>query len=258
MSDEEVIGQESYVEQPTEDEQAVNQEEAAASDASGDDSTAEQSGKSGVQERINELTRKWRTTERELDYWRNQAMSAQQPQQPTAQVQQPQGKPNPDDFDDYDQYLDKLADWKFQEKLNDYTKQQKQTQEQQRQQNVATQFAMRAEQFKQQNPDFEMVAYTAPISDAVSMIIAESELGPQIAFTLGKNHDEARRISSLPVVSAAREIGKLEAKLSIPPPKTTTQAPDPIQTVDGSETARKDPAKMTPEEYRDWRWSQKR
>ena len=60
-----------------------------------------------------------------------------------------------------------------------------------------------------------------------------------IAYYLGQNIPEARRIASLSPIAAAREIGKLEARFSGPPQKTTTKAPVPTNPVGGKETVPK-------------------
>lgn len=72
-----------------------------------------------------------------------------------------------------------------------------------------------------------------PVSDLMFAAIKESDIGPEIAYHLGKNPDEARRIYGLNPVSQIREIGKLEVKLAgAPAPvKKASSAPDPINPV---------------------------
>ena len=54
----------------------------------------------------------------------------------------------------------------------------------------------------------------------------------QVAYNLGSNPKDAERISRLSPLAQAKEIGKIEAKLSINPPvKKTTSAPAPISPV---------------------------
>jgi hypothetical protein len=62
--------------------------------------------------------------------------------------------------------------------------------------------------------------------------IKASDLGPDLAYWLGSNPKEADRISRLSPLAQAKEIGKIEAKLSNDPPvKRTTSAPAPISPV---------------------------
>ena len=79
--------------------------------------------------------------------------------------------------------------------------------------------------------DFEQVAYNPklPITDAMAQTIQSSDVGPDMAYYLGSNPKEADRISRLSPLSQAKELGKIEAKLSDNPPvKKTSNAPAPI------------------------------
>ena len=79
--------------------------------------------------------------------------------------------------------------------------------------------------------DFEQVAYNPklPITDAMAQTIQSSDVGPDMAYYLGSNPKEAERISRLSPLSQAKELGKIEAKLSDNPPvKKTSNAPAPI------------------------------
>jgi hypothetical protein len=90
----------------------------------------------------------------------------------------------------------------------------------------------------------------------------ESEVGEQIAYHLGKNPAEAARIAALSPIASIREIGKLEAKLSITPPPAQTlkpsNAPAPPAVVDGKAGgAVKSPDQMTDDEwYASWKKDQ--
>jgi len=82
--------------------------------------------------------------------------------------------------------------------------------------------------------DFEQVAYNPklPVTDVMAQTIQSSDIGPELAYYLGSNPKDAERISRLPPYAQAKEIGKIEAKLSDNPPvKKTTSAPAPISPV---------------------------
>jgi hypothetical protein len=67
--------------------------------------------------------------------------------------------------------------------------------------------------------------------------IQASDVGPDLAYYLGTNPKEADRISRLSPYMQAKEIGKIEAKLSDNPPvKKTTSAPPPIAPISGRGT----------------------
>ena len=97
--------------------------------------------------------------------------------------------------------------------------------------------------------DFEQVAYSAPISDELAQFVMASDQGADIAYHLGKEPAIAQQLSAMPLVEAAREIGRLEARLSLPKPNMQPSAPDPVTPVRPAPTGQKDPAKMTMAEY---------
>jgi hypothetical protein len=96
------------------------------------------------------------------------------------------------------------------------------------------QFHEKEEEARAKYDDFEQVAYNPklPITDVMAQTIQASEIGPEMAYYLGLNPKEAERISKLSPILQAKEIGKIEAKLSDNPPvKKTSNAPAPIAPV---------------------------
>lgn len=90
--------------------------------------------------------------------------------------------------------------------------------------------------------DFDdVVDQDLPVNQAMFESITDSELGPQIAYYLGKNPAEALRISKLSPMAAAREIGKIEAKVTPAEPPTEpvkpSSAPKPASPVKGATTS---------------------
>lgn len=97
----------------------------------------------------------------------------------------------------------------------------------------------REEQAREKYEDFEQVAYNPNlrITDVMAQTIQSSDIGPDVAYYLGTNPKEADRISRLSPFLQAKEIGKIEAKLSDnPPAKKTTSAPAPIAPVNARST----------------------
>ena len=71
-----------------------------------------------------------------------------------------------------------------------------------------------------------------PITDAMVAAIMESEVGPDIAYFLGSNPSETKRIGKLNPFLQAKEIGRIEAKIAAEPPtRKTSSAPAPIRPV---------------------------
>lgn len=96
------------------------------------------------------------------------------------------------------------------------------------------QYHEREEEARAKYDDFEQVAYNPklPITDVMAQTIQASDIGPEMAYYLGSNPKEAERISRLSPFLQAKEIGKIEAKLSDNPPvKKTSNAPAPIAPV---------------------------
>lgn len=113
-------------------------------------------------------------------------------------------------------------------------------------------WAERSAEAKTRYADFEAVAYTAPISDEVAKMLLKSERGPDLAYHLGVNKALAVELSNLAAASpveAAIQIGRLEASLSAPQPRTQTQAPQPITPVRGGAGAPLNPESLSMEDY---------
>ncbi|MBU6232386.1 hypothetical protein KGP36_07165 [Patescibacteria group bacterium] len=142
-------------------------------------------------------------------------------------------KPDPAQYEDSAQYTADVLDHRLAERDIQSLAREKSGAEAARQSAIAEAWQERVRTYKSDNPadDFDAVAFYAPISDAVGSIISEMEEGPAVAYVLGKNHAEARRINALPGHLKAIELGKIAERLASPSPKKLTQAPVPIKTV---------------------------
>lgn len=102
-----------------------------------------------------------------------------------------------------------------------------------------------------QYPDFDAVALGqhVQISEPLAQMLAGSDQAADIAYHLGKNPALGGEISGMDPVSMARAVGRLEAQMSAPKPKTTSTAPEPITPVRGKATPTLDPEKMSMKEY---------
>ena len=89
----------------------------------------------------------------------------------------------------------------------------------------------------------------------MSLHIAMSDVGADIAYHLGMNKEQAREIAAMSPSEQAGAMRMLERFVSVqtPRPRTQTQAPDPITPVKAKATATKRPEDMTPEEFDKWR-----
>jgi len=122
-------------------------------------------------------------------------------------------------------------------------------------------FKTREAEFVKSAPDYQSVVYdpSAPISQVMAEVIAESDVGPQLAYHLAKNREVAQAIYKLPPMAAARELGRLEAKLNQPKAEAprTTNAPPPPPKVEAVESdVERDPDKLSMNDWLKWREKQ--
>ena len=202
----------------------ANQEgNADVQDAPEDEAEKPKKPRRSAQQRINELTKQKREAEREVEFWRDKAGSAPK-------------------YDDYD------TDAEYQSAISAHHSRQIQAESQEvrikaaeeeisrakeaEKAEVAREWHSKVAEIKARKPDFETVAYNAPISDEVSQIVAQMEKGADVAYHLGKNPDLARQISRLSPVQAAMQLGRIEAAVSRESPKVSN-APPPVKPLSG-------------------------
>jgi hypothetical protein len=148
------------------------------------------------------------------------------------QLKTPVEIPPIEQFNSPDEYAEVLAERKAEELLA--------RREQARMQSeIIESYHDKEEDARNKYDDFEQVAYNPklPITDAMAQTIQASEVGPDMAYYLGSNPKEADRISRLSPLQQAKELGKIEAKLSDNPVvKKTSSAPAPIAPVTARST----------------------
>lgn len=88
-------------------------------------------------------------------------------------------------------------------------------------------------------------------NDTVTQMILDSDKGAEVTYYLAKNPNEALAVAQMPPLEAARFIGRVEAKITPPTPKTTTAAPKPVPKVGGgSSVSEKSDNDLSYEDYR--------
>ena len=219
---------------------------------------------------IEKLQEQRKKAEEDAQYWRRQKADARAdyfknrepaPQQPAAATQA--ARPNPDDFDDYNDYVDKLTDYKVDQKKASWDREQTEKEQSATHSNKMQNLQEKINAGFQRYDDFEDVALaqTVPITPMITEILAETEEPADIAYYLGKNHTKAIAIGRMTPIAATRAIAQIEAELSGQQPVTKqtnkiTNAPPPIKPVGSSNTVTKDPEKMTQAEYEAYRLGQ--
>jgi hypothetical protein len=160
---------------------------------------------------------------------REQRKWEREQQQRSAETQIVKAAPtaSADQFESPEAYAEAMAYQKAEELIakREAAKQQSQ---------VLESYQEREEAARDKYDDFEQVAYNPklPITNVMAETIQSSDIGPELAYYLGTNPKDAERISRMTPLAQAKEIGKIEAKLSDNPPvKKTTSAPAPISPV---------------------------
>lgn len=222
--------------------------------------------KGGFQKKIGKLTKQREAARQEAEYWKSEALKkADTSAQTPAAIVEPikvEGRPTADTFETHEEYVEALADWKVDQKLSardQKTKELDLKSEQEKQ--LKGYIAKRDEFAKGQDDYFERMEdiQTIPMSLTVNEALLTSDNGPELLYELAKDPEEYKRICSLPAIAAAREIGKLEAKLAqsseSKPETKTTKAPKPLSPVgsSSSNTSTKKPDDMDFDEYKAWR-----
>ncbi len=139
-------------------------------------------------------------------------------------------EPRRTSFDNDDEFvqaqIEHLAEVKAAEKLE--------------QRQRATEIAQRTESFFEKAekvvdryPDFQTVVSNPDLRINENMVefIADSSLGAEVAYYLGKNPDKAAHIANLSPIKAARELTSIETELNAKPKPTPSKAPEPINPI---------------------------
>lgn len=224
--------------------------------------TPEPEKKDRLQERFDKLTREKYDALRERDalMWRLQ--SIEERPAPTPQVA-PANAPTLEQYGyDESKYQLAVADYVRAEARREALAAIQQLEGHKAQAERAKSWQQREAEFAAKQADYREVAYdpTVPISATMAECIAESDLGPQVAYYLAKNKDEAARIAGLSERAAAREIGRIEARISakpISPPVSKAPPPPPkIEAADGTVAVRPDSSDS--DKLSDAEWAKKR
>lgn len=202
-----------------------------------------------VQKRITKLERKMERQRIESET-RSKVLSEVQQQQ-----YQPAEKPVSENFASYDDYLEALADFKAEQKVVEI-------EEKRRQAEIDNQYRSEAERQTERRhalvdegeskySDFEEVvsASKLQIAEPAYLAILESDISSDLVYHLAKDTAEADRISKLSPYAQAKEIGKIEDRLSAKKPIIKSNAPPPINPVNGSKDFTKSMDEMSVAEY---------
>lgn len=170
--------------------------------------------------------------EKQAAYYRGLAESGKAP---AAQVtRDPNAPPRQEDYTSYDDFVVARAVYEITQKTARENAAQRELEAESRMQSDIERARAKYEDFDAKaiyNPTLQI---TRPMYDAIRESTAPAEIG----YYLGNNPAEAARIAALTPLAAAREIGRIDAKLNDTKPagevKRISQAPEPIKSLTGS------------------------
>ena len=193
---------------------------------------------------LTETQRKFQEARERAAYLEGQLAAAQRTAEPAAPAQ-PDGPPVepdidqfPDDYAAFERaqrrYIVDVAKYELKQ---EHQQAQTQAAQVQSQQQIEANWRKAMTTAQEKYPDFIDTISNPDFgqSSSVADAIKSSEIGGDVAYFLAKHLDVANSLNAMSPIQAAREIGKIEAKiLATPkptPPPVISQAPEPISTV---------------------------
>lgn len=272
---------------PADDPERADDTPPAGDDAGDDGGTdggdpADRGRRGGAQARIQELVAERNAAMEFGQYWQQRALELMRqtgaaPAKDGGPGGEPADDPEPrlEDFDSTEKWAEAFRAWTRRqiETTVDKTVEQKTRSQREEEQRAAvlTAWNERLTKFVEEQPDALAVisARTLPITEHMRDVILASEIGPQIAYHLGKNPATAARIARMSPTQQAAAIGRLEGQLlaqqqvGAPSPssaqrKAAKPAPPPPSPVDGGSRSEIDLDKCSLQEFMAYRLGQRR
>lgn len=186
--------------------------------------------KQTAQERIDELTAKYREEQRQRMIAEAQLQTQQQEKAP--EPPKPLEEPKPEQFQTYEEYIDARSEYVAEKKMREYRDSENERSQQSNRIAKKAEFDKRGQEFAEKHPDYMTMVASIPsawLPQDVADIIVDSPEGPQIAYHLAQNPQEAFRISQLGSPSQrAFEIGRINSAIV---GRKTSNAPPPVEPV---------------------------
>ena len=219
-----------------------------------------------LEKRFSELTKQREQLRKEAETERNrsEALEARLKElesQVAPKAQSRDEKPRPDQFVDAFEYAEALADWSAENAVMRARQEDAEKKIAEERGKIIEGWNSRLEAVKAEINDYDDVIADSEVrvSDQIRDSILESDVGPRILYHLAKNPDVAEKISKSSLITALREIGKLEArfeKAEVTEVKTVavkSKAPAPISPLKGTSSEQAvitDTDKMTYSQYK--------
>ena len=154
-------------------------------------------------------------------------------------------KPKPENFTDAFEYAEALASWTAEQTLAKRDREELERKANEQRQLAVKAWADRVTAAKSELPDFDDMVQSSDVvvTDPIRDAIMESDVGPKILYHLAENPEFAQKLNGMSVISALREIGKLEARYetkpqSKPSAAVKSKAPEPITPIKAASSGR--------------------
>lgn len=154
-------------------------------------------------------------------------------------------KPKPENFTDAFEYAEALASWTAEQTLAKRDREELERRANEQRQLAVKAWADRVTAAKSELPDFDDMVQSSDVvvTDPIRDAIIESDVGPKILYHLAENPEFAQKLNGMSVISALREIGKLEARYetkpqSKPSAAVKSKAPEPITPIKAASSGR--------------------
>lgn len=209
-----------------------------------DDQPKRKPNKVSARQRIDELTAKWRTEQQRAEQAAKEAEYYKQ------QLQNPQ-QVDPDDWDA--QQKNQVRQALNEDRMSDAARR-AQAALIERHNARADAFAAKLDDVRDVIPDIDQQFAKTPVTEVAADILAESEVGGELAIWLVKNPAEAHRIAALSPTQQAYALGVQEARIkAAPQARKVSQAPPPPSKIQAkSAPGKKSPSEMSDAEYSAW------
>lgn len=207
-----------------------------------------QKAKDAVQKRIDEITKKYRVTERERDAERKLREELEAKVAELESKIPATDKPKAEDFETEAEFLEALTDWKVELKIKQLSGQGEsvlKNQEMEKAIEKAEEPYQELDKYialgRKEYEDFDeavLTDQTLPLTDTMVDAALNLETPHKVLYYLAQHKDESLEISKMSVPKMAIALSKIDAKLNAPAPKVivkhVSKAAEPITPVDSS------------------------
>ncbi len=153
-----------------------------------------------------------------------------------------QGEPKMSEFSDIEEYAKAKAEFEKGNLRKEFEAQRHADTQKEQHTRLLSEWETKATRAETKYEDFDEVVGELEPNAPWTVAIMRAKNGEDIAYHLGKNIQEAKRIMSLDPIDQFLEIGELGAKLAATPvkPKEPSRVPAPIDPVGGTKSAGND------------------